>query len=223
MRTLNIIASLTLAMAASALAGTSPVTSELPRNARPLAYHIEVTPDAAALRFDGRVRIEVDVLESTRTLTLHANGLHVHTATLQHDKGRGTPLAAKVDAAKETVTFTAPTALAPGHHELSISYDGIIGTQAAGFFALDYTTADGHPERALYTQFESHDARRFVPCFDEPSFRATFELSVRAPAGRMAVSNLPAASHTVEADGRVLWHFPATPPMSRLSAVLGRR
>jgi len=220
MRILTVVASLTLAGACAA-ASPAPVTSELPRTARPLAYHIEVTPDAAALRFDGQVEIELDVLAATRTITLHANGLHIHKASVRAGKGRATALTAQVDATHETVTFTAPTAIARGHHQLSIAYDGVIGTQAAGFFALDYTTADGHPERALYTQFESHDARRFLPCFDEPAFRAPITLDVRIPAGRMAVSNLPVGSQTTEADGRVRWHFPATPPMSSYLLFLG--
>mgnify|MGYP003342475254 CR=1 FL=1 len=97
----------------------------------------------------------------------------------------------------------------------------VIGTQAAGFFALDYTTDSGAKERALYTQFESHDARRFVPSFDEPAYRTPFTLDVIAAPGRMVVSNLPAERTTTEADGRVRWHFPATPPMSTYLLFLG--
>ena len=35
--------------------------------------------------------------------------------------------------------------------------------------------------RALFTQFEASDARRFVPSWDEPDYNATFDLTARVP------------------------------------------
>ncbi len=51
-----------------------------------------------------------------------------------------------------------------------MTYRGQIGTQTSGLFAIDYVTPQGK-QRALYTQFESADARRFIPCWDEPRTR----------------------------------------------------
>jgi aminopeptidase N len=207
----------------SALAAAAPgtITSELPRNVRPLAYQIEVTPDAAALHFRGHVGIDVDVLGATRSITLHANGLHIIEAQALDRSGRAHPLTSTVDAAHETITFSSSAALSKGQHRLEIDYDGPIGTQAAGLFALDYTTDAGVKERALYTQFESHDARRFVPSFDEPAFRTPYTLDVLIPKDRIAVSNLPVQGAHPEANGLVRWHFPATPPMSSYLLFLG--
>ena len=52
-------------------------------------------------------------------------------------------------------------------------------------------TSTGKPARALFTQFEAADARRFVPSWDEPDYKATFDLTARVPANQMAVGNMP--------------------------------
>src|SRR5689334_1119056 len=83
--------------------------------------------------------------------------------------------------------------LIAGAHTLNISYHGHIYRAAQGMFALDYD-AHGTTERALYTQFEASDARRFVPSFDEPLLKAVFQINVVAPQNRMVVSNMPEAS-----------------------------
>ena len=46
----------------------------------------------------------------------------------------------------------------------------------------------------LGTQFEATDARRLFPCWDEPSFRARFQLTAVVPENFLAVSNMPVES-----------------------------
>src|SRR5690606_40962085 len=80
---------------------------------------------------------------------------------------------------------------------------------------LDYPDKrSGETVRGLFTQFEAPDARRFAPMFDEPSYKATFDLSAVVPAGQMAVSNMPVASEEPLADGRKRVTFATTPVMS---------
>jgi aminopeptidase N len=55
---------------------------------------------------------------------------------------------------------------------------------------LMYATPAG-PRQALFTQFEQTDARRFVPCWDEPARKAVFTLAATLPTAEMAVSNMP--------------------------------
>ncbi|MGQ2932410.1 MAG: aldehyde dehydrogenase family protein, partial [Sphingopyxis sp.] len=94
------------------------------------------------------------------------------------------------DAEAQTVTFIAPVPLDAGTYRLITHYKGIIGTQANGLFALDYPDkVSGAEVRGLFTQFEAPDARRFVPSFDEPSYKATFTLSAIVPQADLAVSN----------------------------------
>src|SRR5213082_516709 len=65
----------------------------------------------------------------------------------------------------------------------------------------------------LGTQFEATDARRLFPCWDEPVFRARFQLAAVVPENWMAVSNMPVASEKKVAGGREV-EFQPTPLMS---------
>ena len=65
----------------------------------------------------------------------------------------------------------------------------------------------------LGSQFEATDARRFFPCWDEPVFRARFQLTAVVPENWLAVSNMPVESEKKIAGGKEV-RFAATPPMS---------
>jgi aminopeptidase N len=220
------LAAAPLAMAVPALAQTAApagpaagVTTQLPRGAAPSHYAIQVTPDAANLKFSGKAAIDVTVSQAMPALVLNAADLTVSSVTLTPAKGgsakggavKGT---AKIDADAQTVTFDFGKPIQPGSYTLAIDYAGIINTQANGLFALDYTDNAGQAKRALFTQFEAPDARRFVPSFDEPSYKATFDLSAVIPADQLAVSNMPVKGSTDAAGGRKLVTFGTSPKMS---------
>ncbi|MCL1501462.1 aminopeptidase [Xanthomonas nasturtii] len=202
-----------VAAASTTAAISTAVTTQLPRTARPSHYAIEITPHAEKMSFDGKVRIDVEVLTATDAIVLQAAQLTFGKAALAAAGGK--PVAAKVtaDAEAQTASIATGAALAPGKYVLTLDYSGTIGTQANGLFALDYPTAQG-TRRALFTQFENSDARRFVPAWDEPNFKATFDLVINAPAGQLAVSNMPVASSTPGADGRTRIAFQTSPKMS---------
>uniref|UniRef100_UPI00286D1B51 M1 family metallopeptidase n=1 Tax=Sphingomonas sp. TaxID=28214 RepID=UPI00286D1B51 len=188
--------------------------TQLPRTAIPSHYAIEFTPHADTLTFDAKVGIDLKVIKPTHELVLNAADLKIASASLA--AGQGQPLAAKVstDAEAQTATFDFGREIKPGTYRLDIAYAGTINTQANGLFALDYTNVDGKPARALFTQFEASDARRFVPSWDEPDYRATFDLTARVPSADMAVSNMPSASSRDAGSGLKDVKFATTPSMS---------
>ena len=189
--------------------------TQLPRTAIPHHYAVTVTPHAERLTFDGRVSIDLEVTKPTRELVLNAADLKFASATLRPAKG-GSALAGKVttDADAQTATLTFPKTLAPGAYRLGLVYSGKINTQANGLFALDYKTKAGKDARSLFTQFEAADARRFIPSWDEPDYKATFDLTARVPANEMAVSNMPTtATRNVAGDLKEV-RFQTTPIMS---------
>ena len=208
----------TAATFALALTVSAPALAagQLPRNVVPVSYDISVSPDAKTLAFKGQERITVDVREATRTVILNAADLDVTAATWD---GRAVPV--KLDAAAQQLTVTLPALAAPGRHTLGFEWRGKINRSAAGLFAIDYTNADGTPARMLATQFEAPDARRFAPMWDEPAFKARFTLSTVAPAGQLAVSNMPVSSIAKNADGTQLYRFGESPVMSSYLLFLG--
>ncbi|MFS2003086.1 M1 family metallopeptidase [Duganella sp. CT11-25] len=206
----------TLALAAAAPAHkAAQVTTQLPRNAVPTHYAVSLTPDAANSSFSASVTIALDVKLSTNSLTLHAADLKFSTAAISAGPGKPALAASKiqVDEDQQTATFTFTERLKPGSYQLKLDYTGVIGTQATGLFSLDYENG-GAKKRALYTQFENSDARRVIPSWDEPFYKATFALEATVPAGQMAVSNMPVVSTSKLADGRELVRFATSPKMS---------
>ena len=188
--------------------------TQLPRTAVPHHYAIIVTPHAERLAFDASVAIDLDVVQPTSALVLNAADLSFTSATLT--PGGGATLAGRVavDEAAETATVTFPAPLAPGAYRLQLVYSGKINTQANGLFALDYKNKEGAEARSLFTQFEAADARRFVPSWDEPDYKATWDLTARVPENETAVSNLPVVSNQPIAGGLKEVRFQTTPTMS---------
>src|SRR5450830_1786344 len=181
-------------------------TTQLPRGVRPTHYDVALTPDAAHSSFAATVTITLQVQQPTDTITLNATDLAFSGASINPvsaaSAGAAVPGTVSVDAEAQTASI-----------KLALDYTGVIGKQAVGLFSLDYDSPDGK-QRALYTQFENSDARRMIPSWDEPFYKASFSLQATVPAGQMAVSNMPATSTTALPDGRQLVKFAATPKMS---------
>jgi aminopeptidase N len=195
-------------------------TTQLPRNVVPSHYAIEVTPHADKLAFDGKVRIDLEVLEPTSSIVLQAVNLRFANSVLAGKAGQALIPKVTLDDASQTATFSFDAPLAAGRYVLATDYTGVINTQANGLFAIDYDTEAGK-KRALYTQFEAPDARRFVPSWDEPNYKATFDLTVNVPTAEMAVSNMPIAASTDLGDGRKQVRFGTSPKMSTYLLFLG--
>ena len=205
-----------VAVAAPVTEASQLATTQLPRSVRPTHYDVAVVPHADKLTFDGKVAIAIDVLEPTASITLNAVDMTFAHVTLRPAKGKASFAAPKVavDAGTQTATFTFDHAVPAGSYTLSMDYTGKIGTQANGLFAIDYDTKADGKKRALYTQFENSDARRFIPSWDEPAYKATFTLSATVPSADMAVNNMPAANSKDLGNGTKTVTFAQTPKMS---------
>ncbi|MFS8137727.1 MAG: M1 family metallopeptidase [Thermomonas sp.] len=205
-----------MSMAAAPITTSSELaTTQLPRSVRPSHYDVAVVPHADRMTFDGKVTVKIDVLKPTTSITLNAIDMTFASVSLTPANGKPAFAAPKVtvDAAAQTATFTFPQAVPTGSYQLAMTYAGKIGTQANGLFAIDYDTKAGK-KRALYTQFENSDARRFIPSWDEPAYKATFNLEATVPSGEMAVNNMPIASRTDLGNGMTRVRFQPTPKMS---------
>jgi aminopeptidase N len=220
----RVLVRLALCLGALGSAAVSPLRAEkpfsfadtpgqLPKTAIPRHYDLRIQPDLAARTTTGTARIELDVLSPVPEIVLNALQLEITAAALIDDPARPQPLTARLDAEKQTLTLALPGGWSAGRHTITISYRGRIGTQAEGFFVDKYPTPTGD-KLMLGTQMEPTDARRAFPCWDEPVYRATYDLTLVVPANLMAVSNMPVARETPLAGALKEVVFARTPGMA---------
>ena len=184
---------------------------QLPKTARPRHYTLRIQPDLDQRTTRGTAVIELEVLQPVTELVLNANDLVIEAAALADDPGAPRPLTPQLDAAKQTLTL--PVTLTPGNHRISLNYRGKIGTQAEGFFVDKYPTASGD-KLMLGTQFEPTDARRVFPCWDEPVYRASYDVTLVVREHLMAVANMPATGEKSLGNGWKEVTFARTPAMA---------
>jgi aminopeptidase N len=178
----------------------------------PTDYSIRIIPNIDAFTFTGAEMVKLNVRSPVHQLVLNAVELEITEASLD---GQVLPKSAlKIDKEKELITLALTSELSPGDHTLALGFSGKINQQGQGLFYMRYPEqGSGAQKIMLGTQFEATDARRFFPCWDEPAFRARFQLSVVVPENWLAVSNMPVDSEK-EIDGGKEVRFFATPPMS---------
>jgi len=180
----------------------------LPKNVVPMDYRVSIAPDAAAMTIQGTESVRLQFHSPSATVVF--NSINETLADVRLD---GTPVASvDTDDARQltTVSLAAPAPM--GEHTLSFSYQGKIEQQPHGLFAQAYALPGGGQGLMLSTQMEATDARRMFPCWDEPAFRARFELTVSIPAKWTALSNMPVASRVVHGDTATV-AFQASPKM----------
>ncbi len=212
-RSLAFALTLPVALLAEKPFSFSETPGQLPKTAVPRHYELRLQPDLVARTTHGTARIAFDVLQPMRELVLNALNLDIVSATLLDDLAHPQPLAARTDAEKQTLTLVIPAVLAAGPHTVSIDYRGKIGTQAEGFFVDKYPTPSGD-KLMLGTQMEPTDARRVFPCWDEPVYRATYDITLVVPEKLMAVGNMPVVRETPVAGGLKAVVFARTPAMA---------
>jgi puromycin-sensitive aminopeptidase len=186
----------------------------LARTVVPSAYRIFLTPDLEAFTFAGRVEVDVIINESVTELTLHAIELELGAATLSADGTSYRSLEHRFDETYETVTFVFDRELPAGPAVLEIAFDGILNDQLHGFYRSTFTDSDGVAHTIATTQLEHSDARRAFPCWDEPAFKATYQINLTIPSHLAVYSNSPIATDTDLGNGQRNVSFAPTMKMS---------
>src|SRR5437667_3977099 len=184
----------------------------LPKEVVPTEYAIRIVPNVDNFTFAGSETVKLNVRSPVYQLVLNALELKIEAGSVD---GKELPLSAiKTEDEKELLTLSLPSELAAGDHALTLRFTGKINQQGQGLFYVPYQEQrSGARKVMLGTQFEATDARRFFPCWDEPAFRARFQLSVVVPENWLAVSNMPIESEKEIAGGKEV-RFAPTPPMS---------
>jgi aminopeptidase N/puromycin-sensitive aminopeptidase len=181
----------------------------LPQTVRPEHYSLKLTPDLKAATFSSVETIDVDLAEPTDHITLNAAEIAFESVSVVAGE-KQQKAAVSLDKEKEQATFTFAEKLPAGKATLSISYSGTLNNELRGFY-LSKTAKRNY----AVTQFESTDARRAFPCFDEPAFKATYDVSLVIDNGDTAISNSEIIADTPgPVAGKHTLKFATTPKMS---------
>ena len=176
----------------------------LPGNVRPEHYSLKIAPEIAQATFSGSETIDVTLAAPSATITLNAIELKILSVT-----GGGQTGQVSFDPAKEQATFTFAQPLPAGRATLNVAFTGILNDKLRGFY-LSKTRARNY----AVTQFESTDARRAFPCFDEPALKATFDVALTVDKGDTPISNTNAIGDFDAGAGKHTVKFATTPKMS---------
>ena len=188
----------------------------LPRDVVPTRYELTVAPDLGAATFVGHVRVDIDVTSATRAIVCNAKDLEISNARLNwpDDSAHCVELGVSSDGDLERVTFTAPRQVLPGPYVLECDFAGVLNDKLCGFYRSTFRDQAGDEQVIAATQFESTDARRAFPCWDEPDRKAVFSVTLEVQAHLFAISNGAELRSTELPGGKRRLEFAETMPMS---------
>ncbi|HZF05959.1 MAG TPA: M1 family metallopeptidase [Patescibacteria group bacterium] len=178
----------------------------LPRTAVPSRYDLRLEPDLTTLTFRGQETVALEVTESISELVLNAIELAIDSASLENDRGETIRATATMDEATERCRLALASPAARGRWRLRLAFRGTLNDKLRGFYRSVYKDPSGVSRTMAATQFEATDARRAFPCWDEPSFKAVFAVTLAIDPELTAVSNTSIVGETLE-NGRKIVRF----------------
>ena len=179
----------------------------LPSGARPLKVAAQLTIDPLKEVFDGQITIDLDLAYPTPVLWLNADGLALRTTE---------PKARILDGGSDFVGLEFEKPLAAGKSTLQIGYQGKISrTDTDGAFKQEEKG-----EWYVISHFEPTGARRVFPCFDEPSFKVPWQLTLKVPKDLEAFSNTMPESSEAEGELKTV-RFAQTRPLPSYLVAFG--
>jgi len=195
--------------AALFLAAPTALAQRLPGGVAPTHYSLWFAPDLATATFRGRESIAITLAASSSTITLHAAEIVFENVRIE-DAGGSQTATVSLNEKDETATFKVARAIRRGPATIHITYTGILNDKLRGFYL---SKANGR--NYAVSQMEATDARRAFPSFDEPSHKATFDVTLMIDTGDSAISNGRQVSDTPGPEpGKHTVVFARTPKMS---------
>ncbi|KAF8246649.1 hypothetical protein K440DRAFT_655076 [Wilcoxina mikolae CBS 423.85] len=188
----------------------------LPSHVKPTHYELDLyNLNFDKFTYDGVVKISLQLQEKTNSISVNSKeltltegsvyveGTTVKVSEISYDK--------ESEVAKLSLAEEIPS---EGTGFLTIKFCGTMNQEMAGFYRSAYKNPEGNNDWMYSTQFESCDARRAFPCFDEPNLKASFDFSIVVPESYTALSNQPEKDCQSLGDGLKKVTFVTAPKMS---------
>nr|CAD7455286.1 unnamed protein product [Timema tahoe] len=196
----------------------------LPMAVVPESYTLKVIPYFevdSEFTFDGEVVIRVNVKEPTDRIVLHVNQLDIIesylTITSVSEGTQLTVINTTLDTPRQFFDIQLEEELVEGGvYDVRVSYIGYLNDDMAGFYRSYYKV--GEETRWIATTlFHPTNARKALPCFDEPGLKAKFRISIARLPEYHSISNakrIETTTPNTTEDGRIWDEFEETPAMS---------
>ena len=157
---------------------------KLPDVAHPVSYDVTLKVDPRQETFAGEVIMEVWLDEPSDGLWIHGDDIRVETILVEDNTATYEEV---LPTGVSRVSFgqTYPA----GQVTVTITYEADFDINLAGLFRVE-EQGDAY----ALAKSESIQARRFLPGFDEPGYKAPFDITLIVPAGNEAISNTPILS-----------------------------
>jgi len=192
-----------------------PPALRLPNTARPTGYVLDLSIDPGNSTFRGAVDVAVRLDERTSYLWMNARGLKIAKASAR--AGGASVGVTATPRGEEFLGVAFDRPVGPGNLALHLEYTGTVDeTSTQGLFRQK-----SGDDWYAFSMFESTDARRAFPCFDEPSYKTPWQLTLRIPKGTSAVSNTPIESEKDGPGSTRVVAFKTTKPLPSYLVALG--
>ncbi|XP_030848825.1 aminopeptidase N-like [Strongylocentrotus purpuratus] len=183
---------------------------------KPYLYDDDLGEGDRIFTFDGRVKIHFRCNTTTQMVTLHMLNITIHDSTLTDSDGNEVGIESNsFTPIYEFVHFHVAAELEEGKdYILEIEYLGELWAGLSGFYRSSYEE-DGEIKWLATTQMQPTSARRALPCFDEPDFKAVFQTQIEHRDDMVALSNgIEISVNESETEGWLITEYEATPMMS---------
>lgn len=194
-----------------------PATERLYQIYRPKHYTLNLNVDPAKDDFTGRVVIELELARPSHRIVLHASAIQVSAAAIGGHSVASADI--RSNPAEETLTLEAGRELPAGPVRVELAYSAPFNLQMSGLY-IQRATHKGKPERHAFTKFEPTDARKMLPCVDEPEAKATFDVTVAAPDQWTVLGNTSVLRRETK-HGKQTVMFKTSPKMSTYLLAIG--
>ncbi|HXL15267.1 MAG TPA: M1 family metallopeptidase [Methylomirabilota bacterium] len=184
--TLSTRVPLLLLLVLSAGTAAASGSARLPREVLPTFERIKLNLDARKKSYAGTAHIDLSVKSAVDSFQFHSEGITLRGVTLRN--GKAPVPSTHTQAGPTVVTVRTRAPLRPGAYSLDLEFTNDFGTRAQGLYRLE-TGGESY----CFTQFEADDARKAFPCWDEPSFKIPYQLTLVVPRTHRTIGNTPVA------------------------------